>query len=191
MLRVRNRWITVWTLLISRQKSFDADLISKVWRTQFATPKFGTDWGLHGMNQWRCWCISKAAVPRNFSGKKRLLCTFTLLQQVAFPHPLTQKDGRSEPPSLNTDESLHSLVCNVQKSMQALKNVTAPPLTHYVSKDSVFTTDVSAGKCINARHALYCKFTWAMKYKLAGNLKTNLSHIQNGKATRAFSQTMV
>lgn len=60
--------------------------------------------------------ISEAAVPRDFSSKKCFLRTFTLPQQVAFPHPLTQKDGRCELPSLDSDESLHSSVHTVFKS---------------------------------------------------------------------------
>lgn len=60
---------------------------------------------------------------------------------------------------------------SVQKSMHTLKNVTAPLPTHYVSKDSAFTTAASTGKCINTRYALYCKFTWAIKYKLGRKSK--------------------
>lgn len=40
------------------------------------------------------------------------------------------------------------------------------PLTHHVSKDTAFTTAASAGKCVNMRHVLHCKYTWAIRYKL-------------------------
>lgn len=165
MLRVRNRWISVWTLLISKQISFNADLISKVQGTQFATPKFGTDWGLHSTNQWRC-RVSVRLLYQTTSAARNTFCIPLPYQQVALPHPLTQKDGCSELPSLDSDESLHSSVRTVFKSQCTLWNVAASPLTHYISEDSAFTTAVSTGKCINTRHALYCKFTWAIKYKL-------------------------
>ena len=103
---------------------------------------------------------SEAAVPREFSGMRRFLRTFTLPQQVAFPHPLTQKDGPSEPPSLDSDESLHSSVHTALKSQCTLwQDVAAPLSTHCVSQDSASTTAAPAGKGINTRHARYCKIT--------------------------------
>lgn len=73
MLRVRNRWISVWTLLISKQIAFNADLISKVQGTQFVTPKFATDWGLHSMNQWRC-RVSARLLYQETSAARNTFC---------------------------------------------------------------------------------------------------------------------
>lgn len=79
---------------------------------------------------------------------------------------------------------------SVQKSMHALKNV-APLCRHIVFPRTVFITAALTAKGTNTRCALYCKFAWAIKCKLSGNLNANFSHTEIGKARRAFSQTMV
>lgn len=91
--------------LVSKQKSFDFDFSQRYGEYNLQLPSLELRDYIEQINE-EVGC--ETAAPRDFSSKKHFLHPFTLPQEVVIPHPLTQGNACPEPPSLDSDESLHS-----------------------------------------------------------------------------------